>query len=94
MLGAENRIGISAQVFSITVRAGISTCKKGLAPKTYKLDFLVQDRIMVELKSLEDLAAIHESQLLTHIRLCHKQVSLLINFNVKLLKDGIMRRVI
>jgi len=63
-------------------------------PKSYKLDFLVEDRIMVELKSVEELAPIHESQLLTHVRLCHKRVGLLVNFNVKLLKDGIMRRVI
>ena len=65
-----------------------------VVPKKYKLDFLVEDRIMVELKSVEDFAAIHESQLLTHVRLCNKRVGLLINLNVKLLKDGIMRRVI
>lgn len=68
--------------------------KQLVVKKSLKLDLLVEDHVVIELKSVEELAPLHESQLMTHMRLSHKQVGLLINFNVKLLKDGLIRRVI
>lgn len=59
----------------------------------YRLDLVVEGSVIVELKSVDDFAPIHEAQLLTDLRLSGLKVGLLINFNVKLLKDGIKRRV-
>ncbi len=59
----------------------------------YRIDVLVQKLVVVELKSIERLAPIHEAQLLTHLRLGGWQLGLLINFNVELLVDGIRRKV-
>ena len=60
----------------------------------YKLDLIVQDRIILVLKAVEKLLPIHEAQLLTYLRLTGKRVGLLINFNVPLLTQGIVRRVL
>jgi GxxExxY protein len=60
----------------------------------YRIDLLVGNEVIVELKSVDSLLPIHEAQLLTYIKLAGKKLGLLINFNVKLLKDGIVRRVI
>ena len=59
----------------------------------YRIDLLVDDTVVVELKALEQILPVHEAQLLTYLRLTQKSVGLLINFNVPLLKDGIRRRV-
>ena len=59
----------------------------------YRLDLLVEDSVIVELKSVDQLAPIHDAQVLSYLRLAHRQVGLLINFNVKVLTDGIRRRV-
>ncbi len=59
----------------------------------YRIDLLVQKQIIVELKSIDAIAPIHEAQLLTYLKLAHKKLGLLINFNVLQLKDGIIRRV-
>ncbi len=55
----------------------------------YRLDFLVEGRVVVELKSIEAIAPIHEAIVLTYLRLSGTKVGLLINFNVQVLKDGI-----
>ena len=60
----------------------------------YRLDFLVEGCVVVELKSVETLLPIHEAQLLTYMKLTHCQVGLLINFNVPVLRAGIKRRVL
>ncbi|TCO04419.1 GxxExxY protein [Natronoflexus pectinivorans] len=60
----------------------------------YKLDLLVEDKVVVELKVVEELHEVHEAQILTYMRFAEKQVGLLINFNVKLLKHGIKRFVL
>ena len=57
----------------------------------YKVDLLVEDSIIVELKSVENIKDLHKKQLLTYLRLMKKELGLLINFNVPLLKDGITR---
>jgi len=60
----------------------------------YKIDILVQDEVILELKAVEKLLPIHQAQLLTYLKLAHKRVGLLINFNVALLTQGIIRRVL
>ena len=60
----------------------------------YRVDYLVEDEIFVELKTVETLQGIHETQLLTYLRASNKKVGLLINFNVERLKDGIKRLVL
>lgn len=59
----------------------------------YRLDFLVASRIVLEIKSIEAVAPIHESVMLTYIRLSGSELGLLINFNVPVLKNGIHRYV-
>ena len=56
-----------------------------------KMDILVNDELIVELKSVEELKPIHHKQLLTYLRLTGKRVGILVNFNVDSLKDGIKR---
>jgi len=60
----------------------------------YRLDVLVEDRVIVELKAVEKVLPIHEAQLITYLKHSKKRVGLLINFNVTLLKDGIIRRIV
>lgn len=57
----------------------------------YRLDILVEDKLIVEIKSISQLAPVHFKQTLTYLRLSDKRLGLLINFNEKLLKDGIHR---
>jgi len=60
----------------------------------YRLDILIGDVVVVEVKSIEAIAPIHLAQLLTYLRLGGWNVGLLINFNVVVLKEGIRRRVL
>jgi len=60
----------------------------------YRVDLLIDGQLLIELKSVEKILPIHEAQLLTYLRLGGWKVGLLINFNVKVLKDGIVRRVL
>lgn len=60
----------------------------------YRLDVLVEETVLVELKAIENIIAIHRAQLLTYLRLSEKKVGLLINFNAAVLKDGIVRMVL
>jgi len=57
----------------------------------FRLDLLVEDNIIVELKSVEDVKPVHKKQLLTYLHLAKKPLGLLINFNEELLKNGIIR---
>lgn len=57
----------------------------------YRLDFLIDDKVILELKSVDGLLPIHDAQLLSYLRLSNKKLGLLINFNVRLLKNGIKR---
>lgn len=57
----------------------------------YRADFIVQSKIILEIKSAEKLLPIHEAQLLTYMKLGHFELGLLLNFNEKLLKNGIKR---
>jgi GxxExxY protein len=57
----------------------------------YRMDFLVDGNVVVELKSIESLAPVHEAIVLTYLRLSGCRLGLLINFNVPMLKEGIRR---
>jgi len=57
----------------------------------YRIDFLIKNCVIVELKAVEKLLPLHTAQLITYLRLTEKQVGLLINFNVPHLRDGIRR---
>ena len=57
----------------------------------YRLDLVVEGRLIVELKSCDTLQPIHEAQLLTYLKITNIKIGLLINFNVPVLKDGIKR---
>jgi len=60
----------------------------------YRLDILVEGRVVVELKSSDRLAPIHEAIILTYLRLSGHKIGLLINFNVAILKDGVRRFIV
>ena len=59
----------------------------------YRLDLLVENKVIIEIKSLENLAPVHYSQTLTYLKLSKLKLALLINFNCKILKDNIHRLV-
>lgn len=60
----------------------------------YRLDLLVDERVILEIKAIDRLLPIHHAQLLTYLRLSSRRVGLLINFNVMRLKHGVVRRVL
>ncbi len=60
----------------------------------YRLDLLVENTVVVEIKAVSEIEPVHEAQLLTYLRLGGWRVGLLINFNVPVLKNGIRRRVL
>jgi GxxExxY protein len=60
----------------------------------YRVDLLVDNKIIVELKSIDRILPIHEAQLLTYMKLADVSIGLLMNFNVKYMKDGIKRMVL
>lgn len=57
----------------------------------YRLDFVIEDRLLLELKAVSELLPIHQAQVLTYLKLEQIQLGLLINFNVPVLKDGVRR---
>jgi len=81
-------------------RRGLGTVRQQPIPVVYetvridtgfRADLIVQDKVIVEIKSVEVLAPVHKKQLLTYLRLADKRLGLLINFHVALIKDGITR---
>ncbi len=57
----------------------------------YRMDLVVEDSVVVEVKAVEDLAPIHDAQLLSYLRIAEKRVGLLVNFHVRVLKNGLKR---
>ena len=57
----------------------------------FRVDLIVGDKVIIEIKSVETLALVHKKQLLTYLRLMNLRLGLLINFNMELIKDGIHR---
>jgi GxxExxY protein len=81
-------------------RRGLRTVRQQAIPVVYegvrigagfRADLIVEDKVIVEVKSVEVLAPVHKKQLLTYLRLADKRLGLLINFQVVLIKDGITR---
>jgi GxxExxY protein len=67
---------------------------KGRYVGEYRLELLVEEAVVVEVKAVERFDPVHEAQLLTYLRLTGKRVGLLINFNRPLLREGVKRRVL
>ena len=67
---------------------------KGRPIGEYRLDLLVEDTVIVEIKSVEHLQPVFEAQLLTYLKITGKKTGLLLNFNSRLLKDGVKRLVL
>jgi GxxExxY protein len=83
---------LSRMGLSFTREVHLPLSYKGLQLDcSYRIDLLVEDAVLVELKSIEQILPIHSAQLLTYLRASHKPIGLLINFNVLVLKDGIKR---
>ena len=80
-LNAHSQVELPIHYDGVTIDAG------------YRIDILVEDSIIVELKAAERLLPVHEAQLLSYLKLSNKRLGLLINFNVLHLKDGIKRMV-
>ncbi len=57
----------------------------------FRLDLLVEDRVIIELKTVEKIIPVHEAQILTYMKLANKRLGYLINFNEKLVKNGLKR---
>jgi GxxExxY protein len=57
----------------------------------YRIDILVENKVIIELKAVETSLPVHESQILTYMKFANIKAGLLINFNVKMLKDGLKR---
>ena len=65
---------------------------KGIEVKeAYRIDLLIEERVILELKSVNHIEGIHKAQLLTYMKLSDKKLGLLLNFNVEMMKDGIVR---
>jgi GxxExxY protein len=60
----------------------------------YRVDLIVDDSVIVEIKAVEAITPVHKAQLLTYLRLTQRRLGLVINFNVALLKDGISRMIL
>jgi GxxExxY protein len=80
-LSAESQLWLPVMYDGVVVEGG------------YKIDLLVEDRVIVELKVTEQLLDVHKAQLLSYLKLANKEVGLLINFNVVHLRHGIRRLV-
>ena len=80
-LKVQSQVGVPIQYKNIAFETG------------YRLDLLVENTVIVEIKSVENLAPVHFSQLITYLKLYNKPVGFLINFNTKSLKDGLHRLV-
>lgn len=81
-------------------KRGLSVAQQQVIPVVYqgtrfemgfRADLVVQDSVIVEIKSIADVLALHKKQLLTYLRLADKRLGLLIHFNVALIKQGITR---
>jgi len=84
-------IEFDAAGLAYTSEVSVPALYKGRRLGSYRLDFIVEDSVVVEVKSVERMNAIFETQVITYLGLTNKRVGLLINFNSRLLKDGVQR---
>jgi len=88
------KIVLEQRGFSVREQVPISYVFEGVdLGAVFVMDLLVEGEVIIELKSVKDLAPVHEAQLLTYLRLADKKLGYLINFNVPLLKEGFHRYV-
>lgn len=85
---AQDGIEIRTEVPVPVVYQGVK-----LADVGYRIDILVANELVIEVKSIETVAPVHLSQLISYLKLSDRRLGLLINFNVERLRDGIYRRV-
>ena len=78
-LRVSRQVGLPVQYEGVNLELG------------FRVDLIVDDKVIIEIKSVEALAPVHKKQLLTYLRLTDLRLGLLINFNVELIKDGIQR---
>ncbi|HEX8495151.1 MAG TPA: GxxExxY protein [Pyrinomonadaceae bacterium] len=97
--------GLLESVYETTLahemeKRGFKVCRQQALPVIYetirmeigfRADLIIEDKVIVEIKSIEALSPVHRKQLLTYLRLTGKRLGLLINFNVEVVKDGIVR---
>ncbi len=103
ILGAGFLESVYENALAVELRSrGIFFEKQKIIPLTYKghsideskLDFLIENTLIVELKAVSQLTPLHEAQTLSYLKATNRNVALLINFNVPLLKNGIKRIVL
>ena len=76
----------------VTKQVGLPVCYEEVRLEVgFRVDLIVDDKVIVEIKSVEALAPVHKKQLLTYLRLTGLRLGLLINFNVELIRNGIQR---
>ena len=81
--------------FSVEQQKPIDVKYKGVELNIgYRIDLLVNDKVIIELKTVENILPVHEAQLITYLKLSGYRVGMLINFNEKFVKDGIFRRIV
>ena len=85
-----HELAFSGMDFESQVRVAVEY-KGMVVSDAYRVDVLVENRLVVELKAVEQILPLHKAQVLTYLRLLKREVGLLINFNSILLKDGIHR---
>jgi GxxExxY protein len=84
-------IEFGAAGLSFAREVSVPAWYKGRLLGSYRLDFMVEDLVIVEVKSVERMSPVFETQVITYLGLTKKRVGLLINFNSRLLKDGVQR---
>ncbi len=92
----ENALAIELELEGLAYKEQLAVpiIYKGRSLGEHRLDLLIEDMVIVEIKSVERFDPVFEAQLLTYLRLTKKKVGLLINFNTRLVKDGIKRFVL
>lgn len=83
---------LRARGYIVALQVSIPVRYEGITLEIgFRADMIVNDAVIIELKSVETILPVHKKQLLTYLRLSDKRVGLLINFNTELMKDGITR---
>jgi len=83
---------LHAAGFQSATQVGLPVVYRGVKLELgYRIDLLVEDLVIVEIKSVEGISPVHQAQVISYLKLSGKSIGLLINFNVVHLKDGIKR---
>lgn len=83
---------LQARGLKVIRQQGLPVIYKGIKMELgFRADLIVEDKVIIEIKSIEAIAPVHQKQLLTYLKLTDLKLGLLINFNENLIKDGIQR---